>query len=135
MLSIYLSTGMPYYGLQRMLMAAGLCAGLVMSSLTGSALFTEQNVILPVNYVKFRKNLFKTIRFWLISFIGNCVGCAFMGLMFNAGLALRSTEVQKRLGYVLEYKLQHIDYGTYGWWGILLSGNQKKTKKFLKCII
>ena len=42
-----------------------------MSSLTGSALFTEQNVILPVNYVKFRNNLFKTIRFWLISFIGN----------------------------------------------------------------
>eukprot|EP01080_Neovahlkampfia_damariscottae_P005885 gene5885-9713_t len=123
MLSVYLSTGMPYYGIQRLLMAVGLCSGLIMSSLTGSALFTEQNVILPVNYVKFRRSLFKTIRFWLVSFIGNCAGCAFMGVMFNISLAVRSKEVQDRLSYVLEYKLHHMEYGRYGWWGILLSGN------------
>eukprot|EP01080_Neovahlkampfia_damariscottae_P008047 gene8047-12509_t len=122
MLSVYLSTGMPYFGIARLLTAIGLCCGLIMSSLTGSALFTEQNVILPVNYVKFRRHLFKTIRFWLISFVFNSVGCAFMGLMFNAGLAVRSQEVQAQLGKILEFKLQHMDYGRIGWWGILLSG-------------
>jgi formate transporter len=104
---------MPYYGMQRLFMAAGLSAGLIMSSLTGAALFTEQNVILPVNFVKFRKNAFKTIRFWLISFIGNCIGCAFMGLMFNLALAVRSHDVQERLSYILTYKLQHMDYGLW----------------------
>jgi hypothetical protein len=122
MLCVYLSSGMPYYGIQRLFMAAGLSAGLIMSSLTGAALFTEQNVILPVNYIKFRKYLFKTIRFWLISFLGNCIGCAFMGLMFNLALAVRNKEVQSRLEYILNYKLQHIEYGVNGWWGIFLSG-------------
>jgi formate transporter len=122
MLAIFLSTGMPYLGVQAFLTAFGLCSGLVMSGLTGSALFTEQNVILPVNLVKFRKSVFKTMRFWIISFIGNCVGCAFMGFMFNLALCVRNNEIQQRLGSILNSKLQHMEFGTFGWWGILLSG-------------
>jgi len=57
-----------------------------------------------------------------------------MGLMFNAGLAVRSKEVQARLATILEFKLQHMDYGTYGWWGILLSGKFQFNVSFLKFI-
>ena len=121
-LSVALTTGVEPTGLSRLLLGLGFSAGFVMVILSGSALFTEINVLLPEMFLSRPRDLCRRCwRFWLIVYVGNAGGALIVGLMI-ASAELLGEPQHERLFELLEEKMALRELGTRGWFAVLLSG-------------
>ena len=77
-------------------------AGFIMVVLTGSALFTEINIVVPRFLLKhWRYTLRPTLIFWLVVWIGNITGALFTGTLLNVAGVFRGPP-----GLELEHTMQ-----------------------------
>ena len=121
-LTVALTTGIEPLGLSRLLLGLGFSAGFIMVILSGPALFTEINVLLPEMFLSRPRDLCRRCwRFWLIAYLGNAAGALFIGLMI-AGTHLLGEPQELRLLELLDEKMEFKELGTEGWFAVLLSG-------------
>ena len=122
MLSVALTTGVEPVGLSRLLLGLGFSAGFVMVILSGSALFTEINVLLPEMFLSRPRDLCRRCwRFWVITYLGNAAGALFVGLVISGAHLLGELQ-ELRLFEILNEKMELRDLGPEGWFAVLLSG-------------
>ena len=121
-LSVALTTDVESIGLSRLLLGLGFSAGFVLVILSGSALFTEINVLLPEMFLSRPRDLCRRCwRFWLIAYLGNAAGALLVGLMVS-GAHLLVARQEARLFEILGEKMEFQDLGVEGWFAVLISG-------------
>ena len=121
-LSVALTTDVESLGVSRLLLGLGFSAGFVIVILSGSALFTEINVLLPEMFLSRPRDLCRRCwRFWLIAYLGNGAGALFVGLLIS-GTHLLGERQELRLFEILTEKMEFRDLGVEGWFAVLLSG-------------
>lgn len=122
MLSIVLTLGVTTEGLARLLLGLGFAAGFTLVILSGSALFTEVNVLLPDFFLQRRGRVdSRLLRFWGIVVVGNAVGALVVGGMLNAADVVGPEEAE-RLRELIAEKVRFREQGTEGWFKVVLSG-------------
>lgn len=122
LLSVFLTMGIEQEGLSRLLLGVGFSAGFILVILSGSALFTEVNVILPELFLRRRGDLRSGWwRFWVITYAGNAAGALFVGVLV-AGAAVLDGDSTERLTELIAEKLRYRDFGASGWFSVLVSG-------------
>ena len=121
-LSVALTTGVESIGISRLLLGLGFAAGFIMVILSGSALFTEINVLLPEIFLSRPRDLCRRCwRFWLITYLGNAAGALFVGLLITQSHLLGERQ-ESRLFEILAEKMEFRELGLEGWFAVLLSG-------------
>ncbi len=121
MLSIVLTVGVEPAGLSRLLLGLGFASGFALVILSGSALFTEVNVLLPELFLSGRGWHGRLFRFWLIVYVGNLAGAVFVGLMLNAADVIGPAQAA-RLSDVIAEKMRFEQMGAEGWLRVIASG-------------
>lgn len=121
MLSIVLTVGVEVSGFARLLLGLGFAAGFTLVILSGSALFTEANVLLPEMFLSRRGSHARLLRFWLIVYLGNLAGAIFVGFMLNAADVIGPPQAA-RLGELIEEKMRFEQMGAEGWLRVVASG-------------
>lgn len=122
MLSVVLTVGVEQEGLARLLLGIGFAAGFTLVILSGAALFTEVNVLLPEMFLRRPRDLCRQCwRFWLIVYFGNAAGALFVGVLIN-GARIIQPDQHERLTELIGEKMQLMDLGIEGWFAVLLSG-------------
>lgn len=122
MLSIMLTVGVEQEGFARLLLGVGFAAGFTLVVLSGAALFTEVNVLLPEMFLRRPRDLCRRCwRFWAIVYAGNAAGALFVGLLINGAQVIGSAEAE-RLTEVIGEKMRFMDLGVEGWFAVLISG-------------
>ena len=121
-LSVALTTDVESIGLSRLLLGLGFSAGFVLVILSGSALFTEINVLLPGMFLSRPRDLCRRCwRFWLIAYLGNAAGALLVGLMVS-GAHLLGARQETRLFEILGEQMEFQHLGVEGWFAVLISG-------------
>ena len=121
-LSVALTVDVEPIGLSRLLLGLGFAAGFILVILSGSALFTEINVILPEMFLSRPRDLCRRCwPFWGIAIAGNVLGALFCGLIIS-GAHLFGSLQEERLFELLDEKMQFKEMGTEGWFIVLVSG-------------
>jgi formate transporter len=121
-LSVALTTDVDSVGISRLLLGLGFSAGFILVILSGSALFTEVNVLLPEMFLSRPRDLCRRCwRFWLIAYAGNVLGALFVGSMVNGAHVFGRLQ-EERLFELMEEKMQFQDLGTEGWFVVVVSG-------------
>ena len=121
-LSVALTTDLDSNGLSKLLLGLGFSAGFVMVILSGSALFTEINFLLPEVFLSRPRDLCRRCwRFWVTAYLGNAAGALLVGLMI-AGSHLLGESQELRLFEILGEKMKFRELGTEGWFAVLISG-------------
>ncbi len=121
-LSVALTVGVETEGIARLLLGLGFASGFILVILSGSALFTEINVLLPEMFLSRPRDLCRRCwRFWLIAYGGNVLGALLVGSMIN-GAHLLGPLQEERLFELMEEKMQFRELGTEGWFVVLVSG-------------
>lgn len=121
-LSVVLTVDVEPLGLSRLLLGLGFSAGFVIVILSGSALFTEVNVMLPEMFLSRPRDLCRRCwRFWAIAYGGNVLGALFVGAMIS-GAHIFGPLQQERLFELMAEKVQFQDRGTEGWFIVVVSG-------------
>eukprot|EP00761_Pharyngomonas_kirbyi_P003238 gb/GECH01003242.1/.p1 GENE.gb/GECH01003242.1/~~gb/GECH01003242.1/.p1 ORF type:complete len:443 (+),score=43.38 gb/GECH01003242.1/:1-1329(+) len=122
MLSIVLSADIDQKGFEELLLGIGFAVGFALVIVSGSILFTEVNVLIPVRLIKLKIFCLNCIRFWIISFVGNFAGTLLMGLMMNGADVLEPVPLVDRFREILGKKLYAVFLdGVAGWFKVLLS--------------
>ncbi|MFQ6026337.1 MAG: formate/nitrite transporter family protein [Dehalococcoidia bacterium] len=122
MLSVALTVDVESFGVSRLLLGLGFTAGFVLVILSGSALFTEINVLLPEVFLSRPRELCRRCwRFWLITYLGNAAGALLLGSLIASSHLLGGT-AELRLFEILGEKMELRDMGVEGWFAVLLSG-------------
>ena len=122
LLSVFLTMGIEQEGLSRLLLGVGFSAGFILVILSGSALFTEVNVILPELFLRRPGDLRGGwLRFWAIAYAGNAAGALFVGALVTAAVVLDGASTE-RLAELIAEKLRYRDLGVSGWFSVLVSG-------------
>ncbi|MCH7578998.1 MAG: formate/nitrite transporter family protein [Chloroflexi bacterium] len=122
MLSVVLTVGIEQEGLARLLLGLGFAAGFTLVILSGAALFTEVNVLLPEMFLRRPRDLCRQCwRFWVIVYFGNAAGALFVGVLIN-GAQIIGPEQHERLAELIGEKMQLMDLGIEGWFAVLISG-------------
>ena len=122
MLSVVLTVGIEQEGISRLLLGLGFAAGFVLVILSGVALFTEVNVLLPELFLRRPRDIARRAwRFWLIVYLGNATGALFVGLLIN-GAQVIGPEQHERLTELISEKMKLRDLGVEGWFAVLISG-------------
>lgn len=121
MLSVVLTVGVEPPGIARLLLGLGFAAGFTLVILSGSALFTEVNVLLPELFLSRRGPHLRLLRFWLIVYLGNLAGAIFVGFMLNAADVIGPAEGQ-RLAELVDEKMRFEQMGAEGWVRVVASG-------------
>lgn len=121
MLSIVLTVGVDVPGLARLLAGLGFAAGFTLVILSGSALFTEANVLLPELFLSRRGPDLRLLRFWAIVWAGNLAGAVFVGFMLNAADAIGPATAE-RLAEIIDEKMRFEQMGIEGWLRVVASG-------------
>ena len=121
MLSIVLTVGVDVPGIARLLLGLGFAAGFTLVILSGSALFTEVNVLLPEFFLHRQSSHLRLLRFWLIVYLGNLAGAVFVGFMLNAADAIGPL-TSERLSEVIGEKMRFEEMGIEGWFRVVASG-------------
>ncbi len=120
-LSVALTTGVETIGFSRLLLGLGFSAGFVLVILSGSALFTEINVLLPEMFLSRPRDLCRRCwRFWVIVYLGNAAGALFVGVVIK-GAHLLGGPQEMHLFEILREKMEFRDLGAEGWFAVLLS--------------
>ncbi len=121
-LSVALTVDVDSIGFSRLLLGLGFSAGFILVILSGSALFTEINVLLPEVFLSRPRDLCRRCwRFWLIAYAGNVLGALFVGAMVNGAHVFGPLQ-EERLFELMEEKMQFQDLGTEGWFVVVVSG-------------
>ncbi len=121
-LSVALTVDVESVGLSRLLLGLGFAAGFVLVILSGSALFTEINVLLPEMFLSRPRDLCRRCwPFWLIAIAGNVLGALFVGSMINGAHVFGPLQ-EERLFELMAEKMQFRDLGTEGWFVVVVSG-------------
>jgi len=121
-LSVALTTDVESVAASRLLLGVGFAAGFILVVLSGSALFTEVNVLLPEMFLSRPKDLCRRCwRFWAIAYLGNASGALFVGLMVDRAHLLGDRQ-GLRLFELLNEKMEFKELGVEGWFAVLLSG-------------
>jgi formate/nitrite transporter FocA (FNT family) len=69
------------------------------------------------------KTIFHTCKLWLIALVGNTIGCITMGVIINVTFLLHDIKRVEVLAFVVEHHTKvYIEYGTRGWFSLVLSG-------------
>lgn len=121
MLSVVLTVGIEAPGLARLLLGLGFAAGFTLVILSGSALFTEVNVLLPELFLSRRNSHVRLLRFWLIVYVGNLAGAIFVGFMLNAADVIGPAQGE-RLAELIGEKMRFEQVGAEGWLRVVASG-------------
>lgn len=121
MLSVALTVGVDVPGVARLLLGLGFTAGFTLVILSGSALFTEVNVLLPELFLSRRGPPVRLLRFWLIVYAGNLAGAIFVGLMLNAADVIGPAQGE-RLAELIGEKMRFEQLGAEGWLRVVASG-------------
>ncbi|MFQ6019190.1 MAG: formate/nitrite transporter family protein [Dehalococcoidia bacterium] len=121
-LSVALTTDVDSVGISRLLLGLGFSAGFILVILSGSALFTEINVLLPEMFLSRPRDLCRRCwRFWLIAYVGNVLGALFVGSMISGARILGHLQ-EERLFELMAEKVQFQDLGAEGWFVVVVSG-------------
>jgi formate transporter len=121
-LSVALTVDVDSVGISRLLLGLGFSAGFILVILSGSALFTEINVLLPEMFLSRPRDLCRRCwPFWFIAIVGNLLGALFVGSMINGAHVLGPLQ-EERLFELMEEKMQFQELGTEGWFVVLVSG-------------
>lgn len=121
-LSVALTVDVDSVGISRLLLGLGFSAGFILVILSGSALFTEINVLLPEMFLSRPRDLCRRCwPFWFIAIVGNLMGALFVGSMISGAHVLGPLQ-EERLFELLEEKMQFQELGTEGWFVVLVSG-------------
>ena len=121
-LSVALTVDVDSVGISRLLLGLGFSAGFILVILSGSALFTEINVLLPEMFLSRPRDLCRRCwPFWFIAIAGNLMGALFVGSMISGAHVLGPLQ-EERLFELLEEKMQFQELGTEGWFVVLVSG-------------
>jgi len=121
MLSIEITVGVTPDGLSKLLLGLGFTAGFSLVILSGAALFTEVNVLLPQLFLSRLRAPGRLWRFWLIVYVGNAAGAVFVGAMLNASEVVGSEQAD-RLTEIIALKMRFEDTGIDGWFQAVASG-------------
>ena len=121
MLSVVLTVGIEASGLARLLLGLGFAAGFTLVILSGSALFTEINVLLPELFLSRRGSRLRLLRFWLIVYVGNLAGAIFVGFMLNAADVIGPAQ-DRQLAELISEKMRFEQMGAEGWFRVIASG-------------
>ena len=121
MLSIVLTVGVDVPGFARLLLGLGFAAGFTLVILSGSALFTEVNVLVPEFFLSRRSSHLRLLRFWLIVYLGNLAGALFVGFMLNAAEVIGPLQ-GARLAEIIQEKMRFEQLGVEGWLRVVASG-------------
>jgi formate transporter len=121
MLSIVITVGVTPEGVSKLLLGVGFTAGFTMVILSGAALFTEVNVLLPELFLSGMRSPGRLLRFWLIVYLGNAAGAAFLGAGLNAAEAIDPGQAD-RLTEIIALKMRFADTGVDGWFQAVASG-------------
>jgi len=121
MLSIAITVGVTPEGLSKLMLGLGFTAGFSLVILSGAALFTEVNVLLPELFLHRRRAHGRLWRFWLIVYLGNAAGAVFLGAMLNAAEVIHPEQAD-RLTEVIALKMQFAHTGVDGWFQAVASG-------------
>ncbi|WP_158768586.1 formate/nitrite transporter family protein [Paraglaciecola sp. L1A13] len=122
--SILLSTGVEAHGIQLLLQGLGFSVGFFLVILTGAALFTEANVILPVSALNCSRSdmLRRGLKFWILAWIGNLLGAVLTGWVISIA-QVYSPEHYALLNSVIAKKMHYQQVGgVEGWFSLMLSG-------------
>ncbi len=112
LLSVLLTVGVEPIGVSRLLLGLGFSAGFVMIILSGSALFTQVNVLLPELFLsKTHHAMRRAWRFWLIAYLGNAAGALVVGLMVEGAHILGEPQ-SLRLFEIMGEKLELRELGS-----------------------
>ena len=121
-LSVALTVDVESIGFSRLLLGLGFSAGFILVILSGSALFTEINVLLPEMFLSRPRDLCRRCwPFWGIAIVGNVLGALFVGSMVN-GAHIFGPLQEERLFELMDEKMQFQDLGTEGWFIVVVSG-------------
>lgn len=121
-LSVALTVDVDSVGLSRLLLGLGFSAGFILVILSGSALFTEVNVLLPEMFLSRPRDLCRRCwRFWLIAYGGNVAGALFVGSMINAAHVFGPLQ-EERLFEIMAEKVEFQHLGIEGWFVVVASG-------------
>jgi formate transporter len=122
MLSVVLTLGVETPGVSRLLLGVGFSAGFALVILSGAALVTEMNVMLPELFLsRGRERCRRCGRFWIIVLVGNAAGALFVGALLNAADVI-GPEIDERLSEILEEKMRFKEMGAEGWFRVVASG-------------
>jgi formate/nitrite transporter FocA (FNT family) len=125
-LSVFLSTGIEELGVSRLFTALGFIVGFSAVIFTGSALFTEINVVVPIvlvrNFTEYGSGCIKCLRFWAIVFLSNGLGAMLVASMMKGADVFTSEADRDHLQAIIDKKNAHIEDGAKGWFTALLSG-------------
>ena len=121
MLSIAITVGVTPEGLSKLLLGLGFTAGFSLVILSGAALFTEVNVLLPELFLSRLRAPGRLWRFWLIVYVGNAAGAVFLGAMLNASQVIGPEQAQ-RLTEIIGLKMRFAHTGVDGWFQAVASG-------------
>lgn len=120
LLSVVLSTGVDG-GFGELLYGLGFVAGFAMVIISGAALFTEINVLLPEILLQRRGRVGTRLwRFWALVLIGNAAGALFVGAMLTAADTV-GPDHAARLAEINAGKLRFVDDGVRGWFQVVAS--------------
>lgn len=121
-LSVALTTEVDPIGVSRLLLGLGFSVGFMIVILSGSALFTEINVLLPEVFLSRPRDLCRRCwRFWLIAYIGNVAGALFVGLLIDYSRVMGELQ-EERLFEILGEKMEFQALGVEGWFVVVVSG-------------
>jgi formate/nitrite transporter len=122
--SVLLAEGVTTPGIERLLEGFGFSAGFFFVILSGAALFTEANVVMPATAVRDHgpSMAWLIARFWAIAWVGNLIGAVVMGWLIYLAQDY-STGFEALLNDVIERKLEYREAGGAGaWFRLVLSG-------------
>ncbi len=121
LLSMLLAAGVATPGLVRLLEGLGFSAGFFFVILSGAALFTEANVVLPATLLYRREQRVerRLARFWILAWAGNLLGAFVTGWAVHLALHL-PREVVDLLSLTVKSKMAFRAAGGAASWGRLV---------------
>jgi formate/nitrite transporter FocA (FNT family) len=129
-LSTALSAGFESWGAQKFMQGLAFAGGFTMVVLSGSALFTEINVVVPRFLLKhWRHTLLPTLSFWGIVWVGNLSGALFTATLLNLSAVFRGPpgeELRTLMDFKMYSYLHALPSATsgllaLGWWQVFCS--------------
>lgn len=122
--SALLATGTENPGVERLLEGFGFSAGFFFVILSGAALFTEANVVMPVTALRHEPGVTaaRIARFWGVALVGNAVGALLVGWAIHLAQHYPA-DVNALLDEIVDRKLSYRRIGGPGaWFQVVLSG-------------
>jgi formate transporter len=119
-----LATGTDNPGVERLLEGLGFSAGFFFVILSGAALFTEANVVMPATALRNEPGITaaRIARFWGLALVGNFIGALLVGYALHLAQHY-PPDVNALLDEIVDRKLSYRAIGGVGaWFQVLLSG-------------